>query len=207
MANDPNIGRIAVNKKTGQRQMWMGAARGFEPVDDNNRSAPPDEIKASLGAIEEARARRDASRAVVDGLGTFNKLNQRRGTGPILSNINLPFIGAVNPGRFVTNAINPDAAADYQTMDSIVDRLAPQMRVAGSGATTDKDIEGFKRSIPGTDKFGAANAQISAEYQRLLALNQRRFDELSEQYNRTRSVVGPKPAGRRKIDLNGNPIE
>jgi len=52
MANDPNIGRIAVNKKTGQRQMWMGAARGFEPVDDNNRSAPPDEIKASLGAIE-----------------------------------------------------------------------------------------------------------------------------------------------------------
>lgn len=209
MANDPNIGRIAVNKKTGERQMWMGKERGFVPVDQNNRTAPTDEVKASLAAIDEARARRDASRAVVDGLGTFNRINERRSTGPILGGVNLPFVGTVRPGRLVTSAINPGAEADYQTMDSIVERLAPQMRMAGSGASSDKDVEGFKKSIPSVEKFGAANQAISREYQRLLELNQRRLDELTEQYNRSRTVVGGQAQSpkRRRIDMNGSPVE
>ncbi len=190
MANDPNIGRIAVNKRTGERQMWMGKERGFVPVDQNNRTPPPAEVETSLKAIQEARERRDASRAVVDGLATFNEINRRVSTGPIYSNIKVPFIGDVNPGRMVTNLINPGNAADLQTMDSIAERLAPQMRTAGAGASSDKDVEGFKRSIPSVDKFGTANQAISQEYQRLLQLNQRRLDELTDQYNRTRTVVG-----------------
>jgi len=183
----------AVDPRTGQRtHVWDG--RNW--VRTAPQAPPEAETKASLDAIKDARDRRDASRAVVDGLQTFNQLNQRRSTGPILGDLHVPFVGPVNVGRAVVNAVNPQAAADYQTMDSIAERLAPQMRAAGSGASSDRDIAGFKRSIPSVDKFGAANAGISQEYQRLLELNQRRLDDLTNQYNANRrTVMNPQAPG------------
>jgi len=203
MAGQPKM-PTAINPQTGERIAWNGSA--WIPM--GQKAPPQPEMTASLDAISSARADRDRYRNVVERLGKFDELNRRTSTGPLLADVNLPFVGNIgSPARGIASMVNPRMAADYQQMEAISSELAPSMRVAGSGASSDRDVAMFKAALPGVDKFGSANQAISNDYRARLAKAQQRFDELQAQYGQGRTVINQKPAGRRKIDLNGNPVE
>lgn len=177
----------AVNPQTGERIAWNGT----QWVPMGQKAPPQPEVTASLDAIATARADRDRYRNVVDRLGKFDEINRRTSTGPLLADIELPFVGNIgSPGRAVVSAINPRMASDYQQMEAIASELAPTMRVPGSGASSDRDVAMFKAALPGVDKFGTANQAISQDYAQRLATAQRRLDELEAQYSGRRSVIG-----------------
>jgi hypothetical protein len=56
--------------------------------------------------------------------------------------------------------INVGGLSDIQTFSSIVERLAPQNRVTGSGSTSDIEFKGMLRSMPGLGQNPAAREAI-----------------------------------------------
>jgi hypothetical protein len=54
-----------------------------------------------------------------------------------------------------------DSLGDLQAYESIVQKLAPQMRVPGSGATSDFEMRGFLKALPGLGKTPEGNELIS----------------------------------------------
>ncbi len=192
----------AVNPQTGERIVWNGT----QWVSAGQKATPQPEMTASLDAIATARADRDRYRNVVDRLGRFDEINRRTSTGPLLADVELPFIGNIgSPGRLIASAVNPKLASDYQQMEAITSELAPAMRIPGSGASSDRDVAMFKAALPSVDKFGSANQAISQDYSQRLATAQRRLDELEAQYSGRRSVIGsnaapaPQGGGQRRL--------
>lgn len=83
-----------------------------------------------------------AQRALVD-VGNMRGISQR--------------LGSQGAGAWVKESVGPYAEAmgvniegldDIQAFSSIVERLAPQQRAPGSGATSDIEYKGFLRSLP-----------------------------------------------------------
>lgn len=54
-----------------------------------------------------------------------------------------------------------DDLGDLQAYESIVQKLAPQMRVPGSGATSDFEMRGFLKALPGLGKTPEGNELIA----------------------------------------------
>lgn len=54
-----------------------------------------------------------------------------------------------------------DSLSDLQAYEAIVQKLAPQMRVPGSGATSDFEMRAFLKALPGLGKTPEGNAIIN----------------------------------------------
>jgi hypothetical protein len=70
----------------------------------------------------------------------------------------------------ITEALGPyaealgvkiDGLGDLQAYEAITSKLAPRMRVAGSGATSDYEMKTFLKALPGLGKTPEGNALIS----------------------------------------------
>jgi hypothetical protein len=56
--------------------------------------------------------------------------------------------------------VKVDSLGDLQAYNAIVRKLAPQMRVPGSGATSDFEMRNFLEALPGLGKTPEGNATI-----------------------------------------------
>lgn len=61
--------------------------------------------------------------------------------------------------------IKIDGLGDMQAYNAIVSRLAPQMRVSGSGATSDFEMKKFLEALPGLGKTPEGNEIISKTFE------------------------------------------
>ncbi len=117
-----------------------------------------------------------AARALVD-VGNMRGISQR--------------LGSQGAGAWVKEAVGPYAEAmgvdiagldDIQAFSSIVERLAPQQRVAGSGATSDIEYKGFLRSLPALSQNPQAREAIldtveaSQRYRPMFRRRQRTYE-------------------------------
>ena len=66
-----------------------------------------------------------------------------------------------------------DNISDIQVFSSLIDKLAPQMHVPGSGASSDLDVKGMKQSLPSLMKTPEGRAEIIKQMQ---GLNQYTID-------------------------------
>lgn len=112
----------------------------------------------------------------------------------------------------VMNALGPYAEAlgikieglpEMQAFDAIVNKLAPQMRAVGSGATSDFEMRGFLKSLPSLGKTPEGNALIQSTFE---ALHQ---TEIAASEIASRAMAGeisPKEAEKLLRDLP-DPLE
>lgn len=118
-------GRSQVNidqRKEGKFEEGMGTASA-KRFSDYIESADK-----ARGRMSDINVLRDASRS----LGSLgSSANARAVLGPYLESVGVPVKGL----------------DDIQLFKSTVDRLAPQLREAGAGATSDRDLAGFQNSI------------------------------------------------------------
>jgi hypothetical protein len=151
MADDPYIGRVKVDKSTGERFMWMGASKGFVPVDSNNvamtqkRYAP--EIEKALTKTQDTY---DKAREVLPYALEFQRLNRERGTGGLFDR-QLPFVGA--PSAYFS--------PQTQRMDSLSNKMVrSQIQPGTSGAAnTVVEQEMLKSTFPSISNRGDVNDQ------------------------------------------------
>ena len=111
---------------------------------DNMRARVYESDRKRLDELRQQVAQGDG---VVRELERFGQLNREQETGGWLDKSPLP-----------------TTDAEKREMESIVARLAPSMRPAGSGTTSDKDIELYLKGLPGIDKTGDVNRNIRNQY-------------------------------------------
>lgn len=83
-----------------------------------------------------------AERKLVD-INSMRQISQRMGSQGAQANIK----EAIGPYAEALG-VNLDGLSDIQAYSSIVQRLAPQQRAAGSGSTSDIEFKGFLKSLP-----------------------------------------------------------
>lgn len=98
---------------------------------------------------EELKLGNDA-RVNIGLIGELRRLSDRIGTG----------IGAVIQQQAGRVGINLPGTGEVQAFEALVDRLTPQQRVAGSGATSDFDARMFKSSLPSLMRTPEGNRLI-----------------------------------------------
>jgi hypothetical protein len=98
---------------------------------------------------EELKLGNDA-RVNIGLIGELRRLSDRIGTG----------IGAVIQQQAGRVGINLPGTGEVQAFEALVDRLTPQQRVAGSGATSDFDARMFKSSLPSLMRSPEGNRLI-----------------------------------------------
>jgi len=134
-------------------------ASEIAPVDDlapwKDITSPKEQDSMKQRTYEQDRKRLDELNAkVAQGrsnmrdLERFGELNRQEGTGGLIDRI----------------GVIPTFDEQKQEMESIQSRLAPQLRVEGSGASSDKDMGLYLKSLPGTDKGGNVNRSIREQY-------------------------------------------
>ena len=119
-----------------------------------------EKLKATVAIKDNARLDelRDAvtrGRANLRDMRRFSELNQRTGTGGLNDKYNPITLGA-----------------DKQEMEAIEARLTPQMRPAGSGATSDFEGKMYGRGIPQVTKVGNANREIRLAAEKAMKLGE-----------------------------------
>lgn len=96
----------------------------------------------------------------------------------------------------------PSLSAEAQEMESIIAKAVPQMRVPGSGTTSDFDARMFERSVVGMDRSPAANAAIADGYI-LWAQTQGEYASFLEDYiTRFGSDRGADKTWKQYLDAN-----
>lgn len=114
-------------------------------------SGPAKPPKLSAQEAAQLRAAREAAQsgsAAARDAQRFMEINQQVGTGEIWS---IPLASEIR------GAFDPR----FASMQALTNRMAPMQRQAGSGATSDKDVALFKRSVPNPDFTGPTNAMIA----------------------------------------------
>lgn len=112
-------------------------------------------------------------------------------------------LGAV--GRFAAGL--PGASlvdSDIATMQSVTAKVAPTIRQAGSGATSDYDAKQFKLAVVGAEKPRETNQQILAAY-RGAAKNAMNFMDFKQAFMDTHGTTAGADRAWKKY-LNANPI-
>ena len=115
-------------------------------------------------ALNDLRDAVNRARANLRDMQRFGELNRRTPTG-----------GLINQYSPIT------WSADKQEMEAIEARLTPQMRPAGSGATSDFEGKMYGRGIPQVTKVGNANREIRLTAERALKLGEAEL-AFKEQY-------------------------
>jgi hypothetical protein len=110
-------------------------------------------------------------------------------------------------------ALDPNAS-NVQAAGAIVDYLVPRMRVAGTGASSDRDMASFRAALPslmgtpggnaivtdtlqGMNEYRKARADIAVEYQvgEISAKEaQKRMNALPDPFEKFRAASAPEPA-------------
>lgn len=124
----------------------------WAPVGAQARPARGGLPAADAKAIGAARESAQAAAASANDAEEFLKLNREAGTG---QGWGIPFASEFRA------AFDPKFAG----MQSITNRMAPQQRVAGSGASSDKDVSMFRRAVPNPDYTGPTNTMIAKRLQ------------------------------------------
>lgn len=139
-----------------------------------------DQAEIKMKMYTEGRKRlSDLQSAISDGgttmgdLNEYLRINQKQGTGGLW------------------NQITPDKqmfrSPESMQMSSIQSRMAPSQRPEGSGASSDRDVALFLKSLPSTENYGEVNEGIRADYER--------------KYN---SAIEKSNAMKAHLDENGN---
>lgn len=130
--------------------------------------------EARLRAAEYARKKIDANAAVVTqgealqkSFDEFSDLNSKNRTGEIYSG----WLPDILQG------------APEQRMTSIVSKLAPSMRIEGSGTTSDRDISMYIKSLPNVETKGSVNQATINSFNKDLARSKAKLQFLNEYYN------------------------
>ena len=123
------------------------------PWANQSNAKNADKVRASEFArgSKEAEADADAAKQAAEAAkeaARFQTLNAKTGTGGLSDRI--------PGGQFVQSF-----GDDYNEMQAITARLAPSMRQAGSGATSDFDAKMFQRGTVGVDKPKSVNDAIA----------------------------------------------
>ncbi|MBO9122793.1 MULTISPECIES: hypothetical protein [unclassified Rhizobium] len=140
------------NKKAGATVINTG---------DNSSKFAEESDKAAAKRLNDIVEAGAGSPQMMEDLQTLANLGRQIGTGK---------------GAQVMNALGPYAEAlgfsveglgESQAYDAIVSRLAPAMRPAGSGATSDFDARQFLKSLPSLGNSPEGNALIVDTFQRV----------------------------------------
>jgi len=131
--------------------------------------------EARLRAADYARKKLDANAQVVaqqrelmSKLEEFGGLNRESRTGE--------FYTGLQPFDWMKGA-------DEQRMESITSKIAPGMRIEGSGTTSDRDIAMYIKSVPNIKLKGEVNRQIRESYQRDYERSLAKLQFLQNYYN------------------------
>ncbi|MCR6660728.1 MAG: hypothetical protein NVV72_15790 [Asticcacaulis sp.] len=135
-------GQTATNPRTGEKVVYRAgswqALAGPQPV------ALSTQEEQQMNALRDTAIKSSNTDQQVQ---RFGKLNEQVSTG-------------FGRGGGGFNPLNWFNGPNLQAMESITSALAPTQRVPGSGSSSDKDVEMFRKGLPSIDKFGGANAKI-----------------------------------------------
>jgi len=149
---DYREGQTATNHKTGERVIFKaGQWVNYSPAPATALTgAPPRKISPQdQAAINKSRVQSDAAREGLAQLDEFDNLNRTiRPNGGFIDRWGNTVKGWLG---------NPDVVR----MNEIQTKLARNSRVAGEGATSDKDAAAFQSMTGGVDKPFAANVAYS----------------------------------------------
>ena len=152
---------------------------GFQEAPEGVRvpwaNLPPAKAdEARLRAADYARKKLDANSAVVtQGRDILNKmeefggLNRQSGTGEFYSGWLPEWL----------------QGSDEQRMGKIVSKIAPGMRIEGSGTTSDRDISMYVRSVPSLESKGEANRATREAFKADYDRSQAKLQFLNNYYN------------------------
>lgn len=131
--------------------------------------------EARLRAADYARKKLDANASVVQqGRDILNKmeefggLNRQTDTGE--------WYTSFQPFDFMKGS-------DEQRMEAITSKIAPGMRIEGSGTTSDRDISMYIKSVPNIKTKGEVNRATREEFQRDFERSQAKLQFLNNYYN------------------------
>jgi hypothetical protein len=180
-------------------------AQTFDPLAGVVTPQARDRIVADLGKKERAWAEKERVRASsadedLAQMIEFEELMKREGTGSAVD------IAEEKSGVFVKRNFNKDNAR----MHTIVAKRVPGQRVAGSGTTSDKDMELYERAELSVSVPSEANAMLIAARRALIqraedyAAYRRQFYAVSGAGGGANHSVGHMAGWRRYV--NANPL-
>ncbi|NBW14201.1 MAG: hypothetical protein EBR82_40000 [Caulobacteraceae bacterium] len=141
MADDPFIGRVKVNKETGERSMWMGASKGFMAVDQNNIPVAKRYTPEVQSALDDTQTAYNKAQALTAPAIEFQRYNREVDTGPLRGLVAKPFSGKLQSLDGITNAM-----------------IRSQIQPGTSGASnTGAEQERLRNMFPNVDTFGGVN--------------------------------------------------
>lgn len=179
-------GQTATNPQTGQRVVFRAGTwaplQGPQPVGLSTQESQ------DMSAL---RATADKSSNTDQQAQRFGKLNEGVGTG--MSHAG----GGFNP----INWFNGDK---LQTMESITSALAPAQRIPGSGSSSDKDVEMFRKGLPSIDKLGGANAKIIDNLHNQAIQDRARVSFYDQWVQQQGTLNGAQQAFQQKLDEIAN---
>lgn len=111
----------------------------------------------------------------------FLEVNRRTGTGELNA---IPFVSEVR------SVFDPN----YAEMMSLTSRMAPNQRQPGSGSSSDKDVQMFKRAVPNTDYPGPTNTRIVDRLREEADMKTRYAEFLDEYVAQNGTLVGAQSA-------------
>lgn len=136
-------GQTATNPQTGQTIVFRGGQ--WVAAAPTGGSGPPRRLSAQDQAFltdqrEAALKAQEAGRVALE----FNRMNRNIKTGEVW--------GVPGASHF---------SEPHQVMEAMTERMLPGMRVPGSGATSDRDMESYRKSVPSIGRYGNANTAIA----------------------------------------------
>lgn len=144
--------------------------------------------KENLKQLADIQKNLEKSESTMNKLGRFQELNAKTDTGPWINKV--PGSVALSDNR--------------QEMQAISSEIAPQMRVPGSGSSSDKDVAMFKAATVGLDKDKPVNDSIVNSYRSLLERERDRADFLNQYTARGATIAQAKNEWSKYA--NANPI-
>ncbi len=94
---------------------------------------------------------------IMSDLNEFSRLNRENSTGSLWQNI--------TPDKQMFRS------PESMQMSAIQSRLAPNQRPAGSGASSDRDVALFLKSLPSLENYGSVNEGIKEDFERQYVLS------------------------------------
>lgn len=144
-------------------------------------------VKAPKLSVQEQKQLQNARESAVAAQGSlrdgerFLDINRKAGTGELNA---IPFVSEVR------SVFDPN----YAEMMSLTSRMAPNQRQPGSGSSSDKDVQMFKRSVPNTDYPGPANTKIVSRLKEEADLKTRYAEFLDDYVAQNGTLVGAQTA-------------
>jgi hypothetical protein len=175
----PQLGEIKTNPANPRQQAkWNG--REWVQIGGPPAKAPKLSVQeqkqlqnAREGAVSAQASVRDGER--------FLDVNRKTGTGELNA---IPFVSEVR------SVFDPS----YAEMMSLTSRMAPMQRQPGSGSSSDKDVQMFKRAVPNTDYPGPTNTKIVSRLKEEADLKTRYAEFLDDYVAQNGTLVGAQSA-------------